>query len=69
MDRFGVFVDAGYLYAASGKLLFGTTDRKKFSLNFESIVERLVDLGAVLFSQLAISSRSPRTRPAPGDPA
>ncbi|RDI74260.1 NYN domain-containing protein [Gaiella occulta] len=45
MDRFGVFVDAGYLYAASGKLLFGTTDRKKFSLNFESIVERLIALG------------------------
>lgn len=45
MDRFGIFVDAGYLYAASGKLLFGTTDRKKFSLNFESIVEQLVALG------------------------
>ena len=45
MDRFGVFVDAGYLFAASGKLLFGTTDRKKFSLNFESIVKQLVALG------------------------
>ena len=45
MDRFGIFVDAGYLYAASGKLLFGTTDRKKFSLNFESVVTQLVSLG------------------------
>lgn len=45
MDRFGVFVDAGYLYAASGKLLFGTTDRRKFSLNFASVVRELVTLG------------------------
>lgn len=45
MDRFGVFVDAGYLYAASGKLLFGTTDRRKFSLNFATVVDSLVALG------------------------
>lgn len=45
MDRFGIFVDAGYLYAASGKLLFGTTDRRKFSLSFGSIAEQLIELG------------------------
>ena len=45
LDRFGVFVDAGYLYAASGKLLFGTTDRRGFSLNFPSVTESLVHLG------------------------
>jgi uncharacterized LabA/DUF88 family protein len=45
VDRFGVFVDAGYFYAASGKLLFGTTDRKKLSLSFESATSALVELG------------------------
>jgi uncharacterized LabA/DUF88 family protein len=45
VDRFGVFVDAGYFYAASGKLLFGTTDRKKVSLSFESATSALVELG------------------------
>lgn len=45
MDRFGVFVDAGYLYAASGKLLYGTTDRSKFSLGFDSMSAALKSLG------------------------
>ena len=45
MDRFGVFVDAGYLFAASGKLLYGTTDRKKLSLSFDSVTAALVELG------------------------
>ena len=46
VDRFGIFVDAGYLYSASGSLLFGTTDRRKFVLNFESMVEALQGFGA-----------------------
>jgi uncharacterized LabA/DUF88 family protein len=45
VDRFGVFVDAGYFYAASGKLLFGTTDRRKFSMSFDSATSALVELG------------------------
>lgn len=45
MDRFGVFVDAGYLYAASGKLLFGITDRKRLALSFESATSALAELG------------------------
>jgi hypothetical protein len=46
MDRFGLFVDAGYLYSASGTLLFGTTDRRKLVLNFEHIAESLRRFGA-----------------------
>jgi hypothetical protein len=41
MERFGIFVDAGYLYAASGKLLFGLTDRRKIILNADGIVGAL----------------------------
>jgi uncharacterized LabA/DUF88 family protein len=41
MDRFGIFVDAGYLYAAAGKLLFGFTDRRRFVLNADGIVGAL----------------------------
>jgi uncharacterized LabA/DUF88 family protein len=46
VDRFGVFVDAGYLYAASGTLLFATTDRRSLILNFESMASSLQSLGA-----------------------
>ena len=45
LDRFGVFVDAGYYYAASGKLLFGITDRKRLVLSFESATSALAELG------------------------
>ena len=41
MERFGIFVDAGYLYAASGKLLFGLTDRRKLILNCDGLVGAL----------------------------
>lgn len=41
MDRFGIFVDAGYLYAASGKLLFGLTDRRKLILNSDGLIGAL----------------------------
>ncbi len=46
MDRFGMFVDAGYLYSASGTLLFGTTERRKLILNFDSTLGALQRLGA-----------------------
>jgi hypothetical protein len=41
VERFGIFVDAGYLYAASGKLLFGQTDRRKVILNADGMVGAL----------------------------
>jgi uncharacterized LabA/DUF88 family protein len=41
VDRFGIFVDAGYLYAASGKLLFGLTDRRRLILNADAMVGAL----------------------------
>ncbi len=44
MNRFAVFVDAGYLYGAGGDLVHHTTDRPKLFLNFEETVSGLVDL-------------------------
>jgi uncharacterized LabA/DUF88 family protein len=41
VERFGIFVDAGYLYAAAGKLLFGLTDRRKLILNADGMVGAL----------------------------
>jgi len=46
MDRFGIFVDAGYLFSASGHLLFDTTDRKKIALDAQGLVSALVGLAA-----------------------
>ena len=46
MQRFGMFVDAGYLYAASGTLLFAGSDRKRIILNADSMLGALVRLGA-----------------------
>lgn len=45
MGRFGIFVDAGYLYAASGKLLFGLTDRRRLILNADAMVGALHSKG------------------------
>ena len=45
MDRFAVFVDAGYLYAEGGKLAHGTADRLKLELNFNDTVSTLTKLG------------------------
>jgi uncharacterized LabA/DUF88 family protein len=44
MDRFGIFVDAGYLYAASGKLCYETVDRSKLVLRADSLHPALVEL-------------------------
>lgn len=43
MGRFGIFVDAGYLYAASGKLCFGISNRNELLLNFKAIAAALAD--------------------------
>lgn len=42
MDRFGVFVDAGYLLAAGGELCHSTNDRKRLRLDHQSTVAGLV---------------------------
>lgn len=42
-DSFGIFIDAGYLFAASGELCLGTTNRDKIVINFRTLVEALVD--------------------------
>ena len=41
MDRFGIFVDAGYLYAASGNLLFGRTERRRIILDADGMLGAL----------------------------
>ena len=45
LDRFAIFVDAGYLYAEGGKLVCGTGDRLKLRLDFNQTVSGLVKLG------------------------
>ena len=45
MDRFAIFVDAGYLYAEGGKLTHDTADRLRLELNFRETVASLVDIG------------------------
>ncbi|HET7648156.1 MAG TPA: NYN domain-containing protein [Gaiellaceae bacterium] len=42
MKRFGIFVDAGYLFAAGGKLCHGVTARERLALNATSLHEALV---------------------------
>ena len=38
-----IFVDAGYLYAAAGRLVAGTEDRRAFDLDAEGLIEALID--------------------------
>ena len=44
MDRFAIFVDAGYLYAAAGLLCCNTIDRSKFRLDFRKTHSGLVEI-------------------------
>ena len=44
MDRFAIFVDAGYLYAEGGKLSHDTADRLQLELNFSATVSALADI-------------------------
>jgi len=46
MQRFGIFVDAGYLFAAGGKLCHGVTARDKLALNASSLHTALTDFAA-----------------------
>ena len=45
MDRFAIFVDAGYLYAEGGKLSHDTGDRVRLELSFKETVSALVEIG------------------------
>lgn len=42
MDRFGLFVDAGYLLAAGGQLCTGEKHRHKFSCDFGNLHQELI---------------------------
>lgn len=44
-----VFVDAGYLYAAAGRLVAGTEDRRSFELDAEGMIEAFIDRARALF--------------------
>ncbi|MFF9000786.1 NYN domain-containing protein [Streptomyces achromogenes] len=45
-----IFVDAGYLYAAAGRLVAGTEDRRAFDLDAEGLIEALIDRARALFA-------------------
>ncbi|MEV6564253.1 NYN domain-containing protein [Streptomyces kronopolitis] len=43
------FVDAGYVYAAAGRLVAGTEDRKAFELDAEGMIEAFIDRARMIF--------------------
>ncbi|MEU3789360.1 NYN domain-containing protein [Streptomyces fructofermentans] len=45
-----IFVDAGYLYAAAGRLATGTEDRRAFDLDAEGLIEALIDRARTIFA-------------------
>ncbi|WP_307167713.1 NYN domain-containing protein [Streptomyces rishiriensis] len=45
-----IFVDAGYLYAAAGRLVAGTEDRRAFDLDAEGLIEALIDRARSIFA-------------------
>jgi uncharacterized LabA/DUF88 family protein len=45
-----IFVDAGYLYAAAGRLVAGTEDRRAFELDAEGLIEALIDRARTIFA-------------------
>ncbi len=44
-----VFADAGYVYAAAGRLVAGTEDRRSFELDAEGVIEAFIDKARALF--------------------
>jgi len=40
---YAIFVDAAYLWASVGELLFGTNDRSRLTCDYESLIEDLID--------------------------
>ncbi|OAH11708.1 NYN domain protein [Streptomyces jeddahensis] len=45
-----IFVDAGYLYAAAGRLAAGTEDRRAFDLDAEGLIDALIDKARSIFA-------------------
>jgi uncharacterized LabA/DUF88 family protein len=45
-----IFVDAGYLYAAAGRLVAGTEDRRAFDLDAEGLIDALIDKTRTIFA-------------------
>ncbi|MCC3767263.1 NYN domain-containing protein [Streptomyces sp. UNOC14_S4] len=44
-----IFVDAGYVYAAAGRLVAGTEDRRAFDLDAEGLIEAFIDKARMIF--------------------
>ncbi|MER0246084.1 NYN domain-containing protein [Streptomyces sp. HSW2009] len=44
-----IFVDAGYVYAAAGRLVAGTEDRRAFELDTEGLIEAFIDRARTIF--------------------
>ncbi|TVL94005.1 NYN domain-containing protein [Streptomyces sp. SAJ15] len=44
-----IFVDAGYVYAATGRLVAGTEDRRAFELDAEGLIEAFIDKARMIF--------------------
>ncbi|MFG2135835.1 NYN domain-containing protein [Streptomyces sp. NPDC048650] len=44
------FVDAGYVYAAAGRLVTGTEDRRTFELDAEGLIEAFIDKARTIFA-------------------
>ncbi|WP_372409373.1 NYN domain-containing protein [Streptomyces luteireticuli] len=44
-----VFADAGYVYAAAGRLVAGTEDRRAFELDAEGLIEAFIDKARTIF--------------------
>ncbi|WP_051852435.1 NYN domain-containing protein [Streptomyces aureocirculatus] len=45
-----IFVDAGYLYAATGRLVTGTEDRRAFELDAQGLIDALIDKARTIFA-------------------
>ncbi|MDT0400511.1 MULTISPECIES: NYN domain-containing protein [Streptomyces] len=45
-----IFVDAGYLYAAAGRLVAGTEDRRAVDLDAEGLIDALIDRARTIFA-------------------
>ncbi|MFH8365734.1 NYN domain-containing protein [Streptomyces sp. NPDC018031] len=44
-----IFADAGYVYAAAGRLVAGTEDRRAFALDAEGLIEAFIDRARTIF--------------------
>ncbi|CAM5715601.1 hypothetical protein SANTM175S_08325 [Streptomyces antimycoticus] len=58
-----IFVDAGYLYAAAGRLVAGTEDRRAFDLDAEGLIEALIDRARTIFADSDCCASTGTTAP------